>query len=170
MFLLACNFTESNTPRWVFFTFLKLYEWYQIVQRTAYLVEIFEDKCSGNFFTFCELLTFISISYQHLMISASKNFVGCFSVVNFMFGWSEFSFSKRLSLFVFLSSYVYMCHHLHILCKSVTSLEQRYLHWYQRYHQYDLWVYCKWKYTFSNFNSNFLNIDFLQKGLIYLWT
>ena len=24
----ACNFTESNTPSWVFFTFLKLYKWY----------------------------------------------------------------------------------------------------------------------------------------------
>ena len=30
--LLACNFTKSNTPPWVFFTFLKLYKWYQIAQ------------------------------------------------------------------------------------------------------------------------------------------
>ena len=30
---LACKFTKSNTPRWVFFTFFKLYEWYQIPQR-----------------------------------------------------------------------------------------------------------------------------------------
>ena len=29
----ACNFTKSNTPPWVFFTFLKLYKWYQIAQR-----------------------------------------------------------------------------------------------------------------------------------------
>ena len=27
----ACNFTKINTPPWVFFTFLKLYKWYQIV-------------------------------------------------------------------------------------------------------------------------------------------
>ena len=27
---LACNFTKSSTPSWVFFTFLKLYKWYQI--------------------------------------------------------------------------------------------------------------------------------------------
>ena len=28
----ACNFTKSNTPPWVFFTFLKLYKWCQIAQ------------------------------------------------------------------------------------------------------------------------------------------
>ena len=32
----ACNFTKINTPLWVFFTFLKLYKWYQIVQCTTY--------------------------------------------------------------------------------------------------------------------------------------
>ena len=26
----ACNFTKSFTPPWVFFTFFKLYKWYQI--------------------------------------------------------------------------------------------------------------------------------------------
>ena len=26
-------FTKSNTPPWVFFTFVKLYKWYQIAQR-----------------------------------------------------------------------------------------------------------------------------------------
>ena len=30
---IACNFTKSNTPPWMFFTFFKLYEWYQIAQR-----------------------------------------------------------------------------------------------------------------------------------------
>ena len=29
------GFTKSNTP-WVFFTFFKLYEWYQIVQYITY--------------------------------------------------------------------------------------------------------------------------------------
>ena len=29
-------FAESNTPPWVFFTFYKLYKWYQIVQRITY--------------------------------------------------------------------------------------------------------------------------------------
>ena len=34
----ACNFTKSNTPPWVFFTFFKFYEWYQIAQRTTYVI------------------------------------------------------------------------------------------------------------------------------------
>ena len=28
----ACDFAEGKTPPWVFFTFLKLYKWYQIAQ------------------------------------------------------------------------------------------------------------------------------------------
>ena len=32
----ACNFMKCNTPEWVFFTFFKLYRWYQIVQRVTY--------------------------------------------------------------------------------------------------------------------------------------
>ena len=32
----ACNFTQSNTPPWMFFTFFKLYKWYQIAQRITY--------------------------------------------------------------------------------------------------------------------------------------
>ena len=32
----ACNFTKSNTHPWVFFTFFKLYKWYQIAQRITY--------------------------------------------------------------------------------------------------------------------------------------
>ena len=35
---LACKFTKSNTPPWVFFTFFKLYKWYQIVKSTTYYV------------------------------------------------------------------------------------------------------------------------------------
>ena len=30
---LQTYFTKSNTPPWVFFTFLKLYKWYHIAQR-----------------------------------------------------------------------------------------------------------------------------------------
>ena len=29
----ACNFTKISNPPWVFFTFFKLYKWYQIAQR-----------------------------------------------------------------------------------------------------------------------------------------
>ena len=39
----ACNFTKSNNPPWVFFTFLKLCKWYQIAQRTT-----FSDNCREN--------------------------------------------------------------------------------------------------------------------------
>ena len=34
----AFNFIKINTPPWVFFTFLKLYKWYQIEQRTTLIV------------------------------------------------------------------------------------------------------------------------------------
>ena len=30
IWLLACNFTKSKTPPWVFFTFFKWYKWHQI--------------------------------------------------------------------------------------------------------------------------------------------
>ena len=30
------EFAKINTPPWVFFTFFKLYKWYQILQRTTY--------------------------------------------------------------------------------------------------------------------------------------
>ena len=33
----ACSFTKSNTPSWVFLTFLKLYKWYQIAQSITYM-------------------------------------------------------------------------------------------------------------------------------------
>ena len=33
---LACTFTNINTAPWMLFTFLKLYKWYQIMQRITY--------------------------------------------------------------------------------------------------------------------------------------
>ena len=35
----ACNFTKSNTSPWVFFTFFKLYKWYQIAQRITIILQ-----------------------------------------------------------------------------------------------------------------------------------
>ena len=32
------NFTKINTPPWFFFKFLKLYKWYQIVQRITIIL------------------------------------------------------------------------------------------------------------------------------------
>ena len=45
--LLACNFTKSNTPPWVFSTFLKLFKWYQIAQRITLL------SCSKLLYEYC---------------------------------------------------------------------------------------------------------------------
>ena len=36
----ACNYTKSNTPPWLFITFFKLYEWYQIAQRITKIREL----------------------------------------------------------------------------------------------------------------------------------
>ena len=33
----ACNITKINTPPWMFFTFFKLYKWYQIAQHITYI-------------------------------------------------------------------------------------------------------------------------------------
>ena len=45
--LLACNFTKSNTPPWAFFTFFKWYNWYQIAQNT-YRNQSFKLKYRHN--------------------------------------------------------------------------------------------------------------------------
>ena len=37
----ACNVTKINTPPWVFFTFFKLYKYYQIVQRITYALTLY---------------------------------------------------------------------------------------------------------------------------------
>ena len=47
--LKPCNFTKSNTPPWVFFTFFKLYKWYQIAQNITYIwcdTKIFTENSS----------------------------------------------------------------------------------------------------------------------------
>ena len=38
-FLHGCNFNKNNTHLWVFFTFFKLYKWYQIAQNLTYLTK-----------------------------------------------------------------------------------------------------------------------------------
>ena len=49
--LKACNFTKINTPPWVFFTFFKLYKWYQIVQRIRY--KLVRPKIQEFILRFC---------------------------------------------------------------------------------------------------------------------
>ena len=40
----ACNFTKINTPPWVFSMFFKLYKWYQIAQRIAFMLSGVDDE------------------------------------------------------------------------------------------------------------------------------
>ena len=48
----ACNFTKSNAPPWMFFTFFKLYKWHQIQQIGSYKglasCRVKEDLRCGN--------------------------------------------------------------------------------------------------------------------------
>ena len=37
-------FTKSNSAPWLFFTFFKVYKWYQIAQRITYMVSVFFRK------------------------------------------------------------------------------------------------------------------------------
>ena len=46
----ACNFTRSNTPIWVFFTFLKLYKWYQIAHNITFQFANFSNLFYANDF------------------------------------------------------------------------------------------------------------------------
>ena len=59
--LKACNFTKSNIPPWVFFTFFKLYNWYQIAQRITnspliLLNPVCPTSKSETFWTYLRLL------------------------------------------------------------------------------------------------------------------
>ena len=53
---MACNFTKSNIPPWVFFTFFKLYKWYQMAQNITY-IQYWKQQRS------CKTLTYIRLSY-----------------------------------------------------------------------------------------------------------
>ena len=45
---LACNFTKSNTPPWVFFMFFKLHKCYQIVQSVSYNTQMIMMNSLGE--------------------------------------------------------------------------------------------------------------------------
>ena len=48
----ACDFTKRSTSPWVFFTFFKLYKWYQIAQSVTY-------ESNYNCYKFCYEFAFI---------------------------------------------------------------------------------------------------------------
>ena len=61
--LLSVKF--SNTPPWVFFTFFKLYQWYQIAQSTTYFVAKVLDAPSKSGFHQFLCMIYNSILYQN---------------------------------------------------------------------------------------------------------
>ena len=69
----ACNFTKSNTPLWVFFTFFKLYEWYQIAQRTTYNYTFLYKDSSGKHIFLSNL--FVCVRTSKVAISNIKKCV-----------------------------------------------------------------------------------------------
>ena len=52
----VCNFTKSTTPPCVFFTFLKLYKWYQIAQTITNEHKIISTLCIGNDYHYLALI------------------------------------------------------------------------------------------------------------------
>ena len=40
-----CHITKSSTPPWVFFTYFKLYKWYQIAQSVSFTVHFEHMAC-----------------------------------------------------------------------------------------------------------------------------
>ena len=60
--------TKSNTPPWVFFTFLKLYSWYQIVQT---ITNIYYAKLIG-LFPWKGLVKMLSLVGKHCSLSYNR--------------------------------------------------------------------------------------------------
>ena len=76
----ACNFTKSNIPPWVFFTFLKLIRWYQFAQRIT-------NYCQRNYKDTIESCPSLTVSYWiiNLFIFSSVSFVNLYQKMqNFM--------------------------------------------------------------------------------------
>ena len=76
-----CNFTKSNTPPWVFFTFFKLYKCYQIAQGITYY---FRD-CWKKFVFDAFFVTYVSV-VQYLenslnQLKTMRNYENTFNIV-----------------------------------------------------------------------------------------
>ena len=63
--LYACNFFKINTPPWVFFSFFKLYKWYEIAQSVS--INFFGKKVMPHslFSYFFTLILLSCGSYKH---------------------------------------------------------------------------------------------------------
>ena len=57
----ACDFTKSNTPPWVLFTFFKLCKWYQIAQSISHNIAEFKTMIIEMYLTLfytCEFIVY----------------------------------------------------------------------------------------------------------------
>ena len=75
----ACKFAKINTPPWVFFTFFKLYKWYQIAQRTTNNLgkQLFQAICSKYVFRLLHALKFHVFSAKlNMMVKVVKLLTG----------------------------------------------------------------------------------------------
>ena len=97
----ACNFTKSNTPPWVFFTFFKLYEQYQIVQRTTYLGDSLREQyqhrnarrvVKGTVFCYVNCVSLLNYYYRSLDIYLIHSVIKCNL---FLHSFSQFPFIRR---------------------------------------------------------------------------
>ena len=86
----ACNFTKSNTPPWLFFTFLKLYIRYQITRVTKvallrlFLLISFKIISKFNVLAFCPVLVCTQLKLIFSRISASMLLQNCFYYRKYM--------------------------------------------------------------------------------------
>ena len=117
----ACNFTESNTAPWVFFTFFKLYKWYQIARSVSYrtlpnIHEItFLQKANDSVKSFIKNFYYryltrsqarLLVSYHIWIISFERSFakmsefIKTGSYKSFTFDWSTRANKLQINSFV----------------------------------------------------------------------
>ena len=60
------NFTKSNTPQWVFFTFFKLLKWYQIAQRITFFFYIISIASSNTLIIITFSSTLANLECKHI--------------------------------------------------------------------------------------------------------
>ena len=67
--LQTCNFTKSKNPPWVFYTFLKLYKWYQMAQSVLYIYW-FLYECSNDLLQTKVKVSKMLIMYLRLFLNS----------------------------------------------------------------------------------------------------
>ena len=83
-----CNFTESNTPPWLFFTFFELHKWYQIAQHTKYQHGLINGTSGSR--GEAKILFWESKSSNGLILKAlfhKRLFLECYFTENNNFSW-----------------------------------------------------------------------------------